>query len=224
MSCCIAQGTETLWKSTWTLITQPSLCPTSCLWVLSGCGTLFIRMRCSLSRLLLGVHSHPGQIPGIQVPSVTWPATRAVCLWSEAGERERKKTTSSERRPSVATLHHLFCCNHAVCLCRSTNTPIWPSTLFTALWHSKLRLLLCACLSSSPVRLIIFLPGTLPCPRPDPVLAAGWRHSRVPASLHCFLAISFSLAFGPFFSLSSIYVCLPPHRCASAASQVSLCA
>lgn len=142
--------------------------------------------------------------------------------WSR-WERE-KKNNNLRARPSVATLQHLFCCNHAVCLCRSTNTPIWPSTLFTALWHSKLRLLLCACLSLSPVRLIIFLPGTLPCPRPDPVLAAGWRHSRVPASLHCFLAISFSLAFGPFFSLSSIYVCLPPYRCAFAASQVSLCA
>lgn len=40
-----------------------------------------------------------------------------------------------------------FSNTEAVCLCRSTNTPTWPSTLFTALWHSKTHLSCVLCSS-----------------------------------------------------------------------------
>lgn len=81
--------------------------------------------------MTVSLWSHPGQIQSCQVPSVPWHEARVVCLWSETGEKPIDLALSFFF-PEVVLLHF-----NTVCLRRFTNTPIWPSTLFTAFRHSK---------------------------------------------------------------------------------------
>ena len=143
MSCCIAPGMEMLSSSTLTRRRRLSSCRASCLWVSScsgintskAAGTPSTAAVLGVLRLPVCFWSHPGQIQSCQVPSVSGSAACAVCLWSETGERRFRALP----RCCVIFKLSLFNCD-VVSLCRSTNTPTRPSTLFTALWHSKSHL------------------------------------------------------------------------------------
>lgn len=129
-SCCIVAETETLWSLTWARSTETSSCPTSGLWVSSCRGSphadvVLWRPVC--------VWSHPEKMQSHQVPGFAGPAARVVCLRSETGEQLHPPLSSVV--PPPPQISHVF-------LFRSTSTPLWPSTLFTALRRSK-NLLCC---------------------------------------------------------------------------------
>lgn len=104
----------------------------------------------------------------------------------------------------------------AVCFHRFTNTPTWPSTLFTALWHSKTRLccVFFYCLLSSFVFVSDNKPST--CPHIDTWCQPHLLYSS-PIKF-CELHSAW-----PIFILSSIYASLFPH-CSGFVVAKSACA
>lgn len=135
MSCCIVQGTEMLSGSMLTQRRKQSLCQTSCLWASSYFSLS--------SDALLDVFA-------LHLPN-------QVCCFDPIQDRSRagRYQVSPDMQHvlfafEVKLVRKLFISTEclqtsslsdsgAVCfyLCRSTSIPTWPSTLFTAWWHSK---------------------------------------------------------------------------------------
>lgn len=163
-------------------------------------------------------------------PSTKCPQTCSMFCWPLKWNRWENRRKCSETSCCIFFQNlSSFDCD-VVCLCRSINTPIWPSTLFSALWHSKTFLFL------SPV--VAF--SVCSVPLTDPWLdnmPSAWPYVASPllsAPFTCFRfvgmhlsPISFNVLHSawPVFTLSSIYVHLFPRCSIFVASQAkSACA